>query len=183
MILCNKEENTKEIVERMSKIAPVHVSDIITIEDNLQIINQYGILFDREKEAGTLIDSITTERKRFKRNSTTSSHRKVGYFIWKNPYMVAGDNTFINTLLEECGFVNAFKNLEGRYPEIALEEINDVDLVLLSSEPYPFKERHIQEIKEHTGTNVMLVDGEFFSWYGSRLEAAYPYFQKLLKTI
>ena len=102
------------------------------------------------------------------------------YLIWKNPYMAAGNDSFINDMLERCGFKNCIN--KPRYPEISISELIGLnpDVVLLSSEPYPFREKHIDELKEMNPTSqVVLVDGEMFSWYGSRLLKVADYFNRL----
>jgi ABC-type Fe3+-hydroxamate transport system substrate-binding protein len=106
------------------------------------------------------------------------------YFIWQKPTMVAGSNTFIDDMLTRLGFVNAFANGVHRYPEISHEQIKqaNLDLILLSSEPFPFQEKQKYEFEERCpGIQIELVDGEMFSWYGSRLLKAIPYFKSLLK--
>ena len=95
--------------------------------------------------------------------------------------MVAGSDTFIDDMLQRAGFENVFKDL-GRYPEISLAQLAEAQpsILLLSSEPYPFSEKHKKELQEICpGTRVMLVDGEMFSWYGSRLLQAPGYFEGL----
>lgn len=181
IILCNKEENTKDIVEGLRAIAPVHTSDVITLEDAFDLIHQYGLIFHKDKETGALIAGIKKQRSTFLEYLKEVSYKKkVGYFIWKEPLMVVGANTFINTLLEEIGCVNLFKDKEGRYPEVQWEDLKTLDYVFLSSEPFPFKEEHKSLFKKNTTARVVLVDGEYFSWYGSRLLKAYSYFQDLL---
>ncbi|WP_396596238.1 ABC transporter substrate-binding protein [Dokdonia sp. R86516] len=179
IILCNKEENTKEIVERLQAITSVHTSDIITVQESLELILQYGVIFKKEKEAQQLATAITKERTDFLKEMKKSTQNSVGYFIWKEPMMVAGGDTFINTLLEEAGFTNAFTSVEGRYPEVQAKQLVDLDYIFLSSEPFPFKEEHIALFKKNTTARVVLVDGEYFSWYGSRLLNAYAYFRDL----
>ena len=118
----------------------------------------------------------------FSEFTKAKKEKKVAYFIWKKPWMVAANNTFINHLLEVNNFENVFKNKE-RYPEISLEKLNEVDnldFIFLSSEPYPFREKHILELKnKFKKTTITLVDGELFSWYGTRLLFAFDYFKKL----
>ena len=100
--------------------------------------------------------------------------------------MVAGKDTFIDHLLELNGFKNAFAQEESRYPEVSLEQIEKkgVKLLLLSTEPFPFKRKHVEQLKkEVTGSYIRIVDGEFFSWYGSRLIAAFGYFRELQKEV
>ena len=179
IILCNKEENTKEIVEACESICPVHVSDIYTIEDSLELIEQYGAIFDRETKAGDIIETIIKTKKQFEEYINTKPVLKVAYLIWYKPWMVAANNTFINHLLELNGFENIFDHLT-RYPEISIdnEEIEQADLLLLSSEPFPFKKSHIKELGAHSKKTIP-VDGEYFSWYGSRLMRAFDYFKAL----
>lgn len=181
IIFCNKEENTKEMVAQLQKIAPVHVSNIVTIHDALELIDQYGVLFKKESQAAYIINRIHEERKSFRESFKPSASVKnsVGYLIWKDPMMVAGADTFINVLLSEVGLENAFASKEGRYPEVQWGELNELDYIFLSSEPFPFKEKHLASFKEHTHAKVMLVDGEYFSWYGSRLIEAFSYFREL----
>lgn len=183
IIICNKEENTKEIVEELRSICPVWVTDIYTIEDNLTMIANFGLLFDKEVVASKWIARINSAHSDFKNFIANKPTEKVAYFIWKNPYMVAGNDTFINFLLELNHFENVYKNKSGRYPEINLEKIiedGNPEFIFLSSEPYPFKEEDALEIKQHTQNGkIILVDGEMFSWYGSRLEKAFAYFKTL----
>ena len=182
IILCNKEENTKEIVETLSQNYTVHVSDIFTIRDSLELIIQYGEIFDKKKKAAQLVKGIETEVESFKEFVIHKPLKKVAYFIWRKPWMVAAGNTFINHLLQMNGFVNIFES-KNRYPELDKETISevDIDLIMLSSEPFPFAEKHIKELKQLVPetTEIKLVDGEFFSWYGSRLLGAFEYFKKL----
>ncbi|WP_396153444.1 ABC transporter substrate-binding protein [Flavobacterium sp.] len=182
IIIANKEENTKEIVEELSKICPVWVTNIITIEDNLQMISDFGKLFNKRTEAQKWTDKITFAYNDFQQFIKDKPFQKVAYFIWANPYMVAGKDTFINEMLVLNRFENIYKE-KGRYPEIELEKIRkegDPEVVFLSSEPFPFKDEHAFEIGRCTHhAKTIFVDGELFSWYGSRILKAFPYFKKL----
>lgn len=181
IILCNKEENTKEIVEACQQIAFTHVSDIFTLTDSLELIYLYGSFFEKQVEAKKMINKLESKIIDFKKFIENKKSRKVAYFIWKNPWMVAASNTFINHLLELNKFENVYANAK-RYPEVNIKDIHKKkpELILLSSEPFPFKEKHISEIKEHTSNSTpILVDGEYFSWYGSRLLKAFDYFKEL----
>lgn len=186
IILCNKEENTKEIVEICEQIAPTHISDIFTIDDSLELIKQYGELFSRRTEASKIIQKINFKLNNFQTFITDKETKKVAYFIWRNPWMVAGNSTFINHLLELNKFENIYKN-KNRYPEVAIKKIRlegDPDLVFLSSEPYPFTEEHAFELGRFTHhAKTIFVDGEMFSWYGSRLLKAFNYFKQLRNRI
>ena len=181
IILCNKEENTLEMVLELQKMARVEVSDVNTFDDAIQLITNYGELFNVASAAKTLVEQIQTKRTRFRKHSGALPKKKVAYFIWQQPYMVAAGNTFINTMLEEAGFDNVFKN-SSRYPEIELDSnyLQEADVILLSSEPFPFKENHIEQFKRlFPEKEVKIVDGEMFSWYGSRLSKSYQYFKQL----
>ena len=184
-ILCNKEENTKEIVENCRKIATTHVSDISTIKDILALIVNYGILFSCEEKALMLTTKLRDKIKDFKHFVKDKPTLKVVYFIWKNPWMIAANNTFIHHLLELTKFENCYKS-ESRYPEITLENLKtkEIDVIFLSSEPFPFKEKNSLDFNNHTNnTSIVLVDGEYFSWYGSRLLKAFDYFKELRKRL
>jgi len=178
IILCNKEENTPEMVLELEKIAPVHVSNIINLEEVYGLIHQYGEIFNKLSNSNELIDSIKSKRNDLQYDRPL---KKVAYLIWKDPWMAAGGDTFINTLLEINGWDNVFKNFTSRYPKIAIEEINKLqtDLILLSSEPYPFQHKHITELNNSTNAEILLVNGEYFSWYGSRLLQAFDYFKTI----
>lgn len=186
IILCNKEENTKEIVDDCKRITDVHVSDIYTISDTLKVISEYGKIFSCEKKAKELILKIINWKNSFLEFVEYKKVKRVAYFIWKKPWMVAAENTFINHLLELNNFENIFKD-KVRYPEINLTELKNsknLDFIFLSSEPYPFKEKDIKNLQsDFKNVKIILVDGEYFSWYGSRLIKAFDYFKNLREEI
>ncbi len=181
LIIANKEENTKEDIEQLAQKYPVWVSDIKSISDALTMIQQIGALVNEEHKAKALVQQITEGFAKIKK----ASHPvRVAYFIWRDPWMCAGGDTFISNMIETMGWENVLKN-QPRYPSIALEDLIPLQpqLILLSSEPYPFKEKHIAEIKNVLPTaEIKLVDGEMFSWYGSRLVQAASYICGLTKT-
>lgn len=182
LIIANKEENTKEIVEELRKICPVWVTDIITIDDNFKMISDFGQLLNCKTEAQKWNDKLAFALSDFQNFVKDKPFKKVAYFIWKNPFMVAGSNTFIDELLKLNHLQNIYEN-KGRYSEIELKKIRiegDPDLVFLSSEPYPFKEEDAIEIGRFTNhAKTVFVDGEMFSWYGSRLAKSFAYFKQL----
>ena len=185
LIIANKEENEQEQIEELCKHYPVWISDIYNLEDALKMIEKVGLITNREEKASELILSIRGKNESFKKQEQRSKNKekKVAYLIWKNPYMAAGRKTFITEMLRECGFTNVFENHKDRYPEITTQNLREEkpDFIFLSSEPYTFKEKHIEELKAHLpNTKIMLVDGEMFSWYGSRLLYAFDYFVKFL---
>lgn len=181
IILCNKEENTKAMIQELEKIATVHISDIYTIADSIELIMLYGALFSKEERAKTIIKEITEKKLDFDQFIKAKPKKSVAYFIWKQPWMVAAKDNFIDELLHVNGFDNYYANLE-RYPEVTLNKNNQesADLVLLSTEPFPFNESHIKEMRTYfSDAKILVVDGEMFSWYGSRLLKAFDYFKSL----
>ncbi|WP_046756958.1 ABC transporter substrate-binding protein [Kordia jejudonensis] len=186
IILCNKEENTKEIVETLEKLYPVHVSDVKNIDESLEMIAQYGKIFKCNTEAAKINNKIRFHLQDFQAFVKDIPVQKVAYFIWRKPWMVAGKDTFINYLLKLCKFENIYESY-GRYPEVEIRKIRlqgDPDIVMLSSEPYPFKSEHAFELGRCTHhAKTVFVDGEYFSWYGSRLAKAFDYFKKLHESI
>lgn len=181
IILCNKEENTEEMVLELEQVAPVHVSDVKNIDDSLELILQYGEIFQKQQKASSISEEILRLREEFENFISDFPKRRVAYFIWQRPYMVAGKDTFINHLLELNRLENVFSNEDSRYPEVDMGELKkrNVDLVLLSSEPFPFGQKHVEIFEEEESYEVHLVDGEYFSWYGSRLLGAFRYFRGL----
>jgi iron complex transport system substrate-binding protein len=182
IIICNKEENTLEMVLELEKICPVWVTNIITIEDNFTMITDFGRLFNCRTEARKWNDKLSFALAEFQKFIQSQPIRKAAYFIWKNPYLVAGSDNYINEMMKLNHFRNIYEN-KGRYPEIELKKMRlegDPDLVFLSSEPYPFKEEDAFEIGRFTHhAKTVFVDGEMFSWYGSRMLKAFGYFRSL----
>lgn len=187
LIIANKEENVKEQIEECAKNYPVWISDVNNLADAYEMIEQIGIITDRNKQVKEITDQI---KKNFAELSTTNynpdSHREqTCYLIWNDPYMTVGGDTFIHSILEVAGFENAFKN-QKRYPEVTVDELKTKNLktLLLASEPYPFKQKHIDQLQPLLPhTKIILVDGEMFSWYGSHLQYAPGYFKELQKSI
>lgn len=181
LIIGNKEENIKEQIEALETDIPVWLSDIITVDDALEMISEVGKITNTSAKAEALVEEIQTERNKLPKPSTP---KKAAYFIWNEPMMVAGTDTFINAMMEEAGLVNAFAHREERYPQITKEELKAVnpDLIILSSEPYRFTTKHLHEFATHCPqAKVKIMDGEMFSWYGSRMKKAFGYLKVLSK--
>jgi iron complex transport system substrate-binding protein len=186
IIIANKEENTLEMVDELKKICLVWVTNIVTIEDNFTMISDFGQLFNCRTESQKWIDKIAFGYKDFQKFIQDKPLRKVAYFIWKNPHMAAGGENFINEMLKLNHFKNIYED-KGRYPEVIIQKMRiqgDPEIVFLSSEPYPFKDEDAFEIGRFTHhAKVVFVDGEMFSWYGSRLVKAFDYFKKLYENL
>lgn len=182
IIIANKEENTEEMVEALREIAPVWVSNVITVQDSLDMIADFGKMFSVRTKAQHWTDKINYGLQDFEAFMESRESQKAAYLIWKEPYMAAGGETFINEMLKLNKFINIYES-RGRYPEIIIQKIRiqgDPDVVFLSSEPYPFKEEDAFEIGRFTHhAKTVYVDGEMFSWYGTRMVKAFDYFKKL----
>jgi ABC-type Fe3+-hydroxamate transport system substrate-binding protein len=176
LILGNKEENYQDGIEALQKKYPVWMSDITSLTDALAMIRSIGALTDRGETAQDLIAEISARFDQLPKFRPAT----VLYLIWRRPWMAAACDTFIDHMLSVIGLQNVVR--KTRYPELTGEEIQvlNPDLIFLSSEPYPFKENHIAELRVLCSkAKVMLVDGEMFSWYGSRLLKAPDYFRGL----
>lgn len=181
LVLGNKEENERAQIEALAEKYPVWLSDVRTLDAALDMMLKIGALTDTIAEAQKLAGEI---RAGFAVHPVRR-RQKAAYFIWRKPYLVAGGDTFIDAMLTGAGFDNVFSSRE-RYPAISLEALAAArpEVVLLSSEPYPFAEKHVGVFQEACpGAHIQLADGEFFSWYGSRLRGAPAYFAALRKAV
>lgn len=178
LILANKEENTQEDIALLETIAPVWISDINTVDDALKMIISVGQLVGCELESEKMVEEINHSFSKYNASVSLSAL----YLIWKDPNFCAGKETFINSMLEKAGFHNVCE--EKRYPEIGTFDMTEPKVVMLSSEPFPFKEAdRVQFEKQFPEAKVIFVDGELFSWYGSRMLLAAAYFAQLRKEI
>ncbi len=182
LIIGNLEENEKEQMEVLFKRYPVWMSDIKTLEDALDMIEQVGLLVGKTAAAQVLQKQIKDQFLNLKAQTALIQPKKrVAYFIWRKPYMLAASDTFIDQMLHWAGFENAFHN-KKRYPIVNKEDLqkSNPDVILLSSEPFPFSEKHFPELHEICPkATISVVDGEMFSWYGNRLLHAPAYFSNL----
>ncbi len=177
LIIGNKEENEQTAIEELAAEFPVWMSDIGSLEDGVEMIKSVGQLVNRDNEAIVLAKDI---QEGFNGLYHSSPLPSALYLIWKDPYMAVGTQTFINQMMLYAGFENCLT--ESRYPSLTFEQITELnpEYILLSSEPYPFRDKHISELdKVLPKTKVLLVDGELFSWYGSRLLKSPQYFKAL----
>ena len=180
-IIANKEENTEAEIKALQKLYPVYTSNIANLSESLQMIHQIGEITGKFFEAEKMTETIQNKFKCLVPFS--GKQNKALYLIWKAPYMSVNKYTFINDMISRSGFHNVIET-ETLYPVISEEQIDELnpDFIFLSSEPYPFKEKHLLEFQNRfSKAKMVLVDGEYFSWYGSRLLAAPDYFSTLMK--
>lgn len=182
LIIGNKEENPKEHIEALRQHFPVWVSNISNMHEALESIHCIGELTQTQQKAGEFIENISNDFKKLEEHKSKNYQpKKALYMIWRKPYMAAGGDTFISDMLYRCGFDNVLY-YQNRYPELEARQIKELnpEIIFLSSEPYPYQEKHIEEFKTICPrAKVIKVEGEYFSWYGSRLLSATAYFKHL----
>ncbi len=177
LIIAQKEENTPEIVEELSAIAPVYVTKVESYEEALESIRRLGEVTGRLAQAQDLVHKIEAA---FAPLCPAGPPLPVLYLIWRKPYMAAGKGTFIHSLLTRLGWENVAAILPGRYPTLEAPERLSPACVLLSTEPYPFSEKHFPEVQRlWPQAQLVVVRGDYFSWYGVRMQEAAPYLQRL----
>ena len=171
VIIANKEENRREDVEELQKDFEVMVTEIDTIEEALFAIHDIGWTFGVQEKGKKWIKSIQKEMDRVPDEPPMTA----AYFIWRDPWMSVGKDTYIHSVMKHWNLENVYAD-KSRYPKTTLYELSlkKPELILLSSEPYPFKEKHIKEVRDICrGSNIVLVNGEWFSWYGSRMQKGF----------
>lgn len=175
LIMGNKEENYEDGIARLVSKYSVWMSDIVTFDDALDMIRAVGHITQTTVEANALTSKIELGW-----STLRLATQRVVYLIWQEPWMAAGAGTFIHSVIEKIGWHNAVE--APRYPELTDDELIRLNpgLILLSSEPYPFREPHLARLRQLCpGAQVKLVDGERFSWYGSQMLHAPAYFKSL----
>lgn len=190
-IIVNLEENTESLIAELRKLQTtdgcVLIETFIKIpEDNFTLVQTLGENFSFSEQAQAWVSAQISELSQLKNNIQTLNSFRFAYFIWMNPWMVAGDKTYISSVLELIGGINAIPTrelLSERYPAIdALDErLALADILLFSSEPFPFKNRHIDEFRRQSKIlrPLIKVDGQALSWYGSRFAETLKYLGRL----
>jgi ABC-type Fe3+-hydroxamate transport system substrate-binding protein len=181
LIIANKEENEELKLKELMNQYPVWISDITNLKQATEMINKIGALTNKKTESINLSNEINYRFKKIKIHK--KEVQSVLYLIWKNPFMSVNQNTFINNMLSKLGWHNVCSEYSNRYPEITEEDIKKLnpDIILLSSEPFPFKEKHKRDFQKlMPKSDVKIIDGEMFSWYGNKLLKSTDYFNYLL---
>jgi len=186
LVLMNEEENRKEDADALVRAGmPCHASFPRDALGTAHMVRSIGEALDRPREAESIARDIEKRAARVRRAAREKPEVSFAYLIWRKPWMAVGRDTFAHALLTQAGGRNAFADLGDRYPEIELEDLERAapDLVLLGTEPFPFQEKHIDELTLATGIpreRFRLADGEYLSWHGSRTPAGIDYAEKLL---
>jgi len=182
LVLANKEENTRIQIEQLAQEFPLWVSDVQNLSDACSMIDTVGQLTGKQAPAKQMVEDI---KRRFQQLSILKPSPRVLYLIWQNPWMAAASDTFIDDMLQQMGCINALAT-QSRYPQLSDAELvaANPDWLMLSSEPYPFKEKHLARLQSLLpDARISLVDGELFSWYGSRLLQTPAYLQQLINEV
>ncbi len=178
LIIGNKEENEKAMIEQLSREFPVWMSDVNTPEQALDMMNSLSSLTCKESQGKSIIEASRLSLAKCK---VLFQGESIAYFIWNSPYHFAGSATFIHSILTHVGLTNVFFN-QPRYPECSLQQLKVLNpkFCFLSSEPYPFKSDQAKKIQAVLPeAKIVFVDGEAFSWYGSRLIYLHRYLKEL----
>jgi ABC-type Fe3+-hydroxamate transport system substrate-binding protein len=181
LVIANKEENIKEQINEIEQFCPVWTSDVTNLETAYDMIGSIGMITEQQQRANELINELSASFANIPHNPPV----KAAYLIWKEPYMTVGGDTFICHMMQKAGFENVFAQIT-RYPVVTEEDIKNsgCEVVLLSSEPYPFQQKHIEDLLQKLpAVKIVLADGELFSWYGSRMQYAASYFVKLKESL
>lgn len=164
LIIGNKEENQEEDIIRLRELAPVYMSDVNSIEDMYEMIRDLATILGVEAEGPRWVEQWKAY---LSRNTLKGQGKKAMYVIWKDPIMVVGKNTYIDSYLTAIGYENCVK--DARYPVWSEHAAYNPEVVLLSTEPYPFKETDFEYFKTlFPKAEVVLISGEECSWYGVR---------------
>lgn len=188
LILLNAEENRPGDIEALSRHWPAYVSFPKKATEGIDLIREIGRLTGRERAAEAMALRAESEMKKARLDLQAKPEVRIAYLIWRNPYMTINGDTYISDMIQVCGGKNVFEDWPKRYFEIGIEDLKRAspDMILLPSEPYKFREKHAAELstcKEILAVRenkVLLVQGDLFCWYGSRVVAAFGYLRSLL---
>lgn len=181
LIIAEKEENTKEIVETLDQYFPVFVFEVQSVKDALMMVKDLGDVTARQQLAKKLAENITKSLEKLPKVEP----KRVAYMIWKRPYMVVGQNTYIDSLLNYIGWKNSFATSKDRYPMITIDELKkaELDYLFLATEPYPFNESDVLTMeKKLANVRVKIIDGEMF-WYGAQMTIIHNYFTNFINEL
>jgi len=183
-LIVNIDENEKPCVDELAQFVPhVIVTHPQTLHDNLHLFALLGGIFNATERAQQLTLQFQTAMATLQASlPVPMTLQRVLYCIWKDPWMTVSSSTYIADVLATIGW-KVVHDGAVRYPGFNWDEelIQQVDLILLSSEPYRFTEAHVDALERQLGKPVLLVDGEMLSWYGSRAIAGIDYLRSLLR--
>ncbi len=181
-LIVNIDENEKPTVDLLAQFIPnVIVTHPNHPCDNFALFRLLGSIFRAEERAEQLCHQLQLRLQQFD-GLPPQQLKNVLYCIWKDPWMTVSRETYIARMLALRGWQQwQTASNDKRYPSFdwQAEGIDQVDVVLLSTEPYSFQKQHAEELHKELGKPVVLVDGEMLSWYGSRVIAGLDYLAHL----
>jgi iron complex transport system substrate-binding protein len=186
LVLLNEEENRREDAAALAEAGVrCHVSFPRDVDDTARMVRDIGTVLERPAEAARIAADIERRAARVRESARQAPTVRYAYLIWRNPWMVAGGDTFVTAMLALPGGVNVFAGHAERYPTVTPEElaVADPDVMLLSSEPFPFKEKHAEELAAASGLpreRMQFVDGEYLTWHGSRTPDGVDYAERVI---
>lgn len=181
LVLMNEEENRREDAEALRRAGlECHVSMPRDAAETAAMVRSIAAAIQRPAEGETIALDIERRIAEARSKAEGKPRVRIAYLIWRKPYMAVNGDTYASALLELAGGVNVFADRGQRYPEITAEELAAAapDVVLLCTEPFPFQERHADELAQLTGLarhRFEIADGEYLSWHGSRTPAGIDY--------
>lgn len=181
-VIVNVDENRREDAEALRECVPhVVVTHPLGPRDNLDLYRLCGGLFGRSSEAERLCERFEAAYARAAAAGRERVPEEVLYLIWKSPWMTVSRDTYISRTLALVGWHTVPREASCRYPEVALDEptLAGAARVLLSTEPFMFRDVHVAEVARLARRPVALIDGEMTSWYGSRAIAGLDYLAAL----
>lgn len=188
-VIVNVDENTREDVDAIAAFTPnVIVTHPLEPLDNPPLYRLLGGVFGCAERAEALCAEFEAAHARLAGAARAHPPRRVLYLIWRNPWMTVSRSTYISRVLELVRWTTVRDDPDVRYPEVRMERgcLDDVDLVLFSSEPFPFKDKHMSELRELTAdtrTPFVRIDGEMTSWYGSRAIEGLRYMDRFAREV
>jgi len=183
--ILNIDENPKSMAAELAEYCgSVIVTHPIEPYDNMALFRLLGGIFNRMDTADALAESFTDAFKALRARTGGLPSKRVLYLIWKDPWMTISRDTYIARMLNLIHWQHALHDPAVRYPKIELQPalLETIDLVLFSSEPYAFREEHLDAFAGEYGISrhkLRLVDGECLSWYGSRALQGLQYLEAL----
>lgn len=187
LVLLNEEENRREDAEALAEAGiRCHVSLPRDAAETAEMVRSIGAAVRRGSEAEVIARDIEHRAGRVRKDAAGKPQVSFAYLIWRDPLMTVNTDTFVSSLLTLPGGRNVFGDMSDRYPaiDVNLLAVADPDLIMLSSEPFPFLEQHAQELARSTGLPLdrfVFADGELLSWHGSRTPAGIDYAETLIR--
>ncbi len=186
LVLMNEEENRREDAELLAASGlAIHTSFPRTVEETAEMVRSIGAALERSEAAAPIAADILARAARVRAAAEAAAPVRWTYLIWRKPWMAVNGDTFTDALLSLAGGVNVFGEHAERFPTVTADDLRTArpDVVLLCTEPFPFADKHADELAEATGIDrerFVIADGEYLSWHGSRTPDGVDYAARLI---